>query len=191
MENKDKENFGKLMASLAELYNRKLSTQLISIYWHVLKDYQYADVQNSLNNIIRDPNIGQFMPKPADIVRFIDGDNTTVALAAWTKVMYAIRTVGGWDSVKFDDPKIHAVINDMGGWVEMCRFTTKELNFLAREFESRYLSYKYKANIYSPPKLIGKLEQQYHHGSSANIETKFIGVSNESSALSKLGHQKN
>jgi Domain of unknown function (DUF6475) len=55
--------------------------------------------------------------------------------------MYAMRDVGHYDTLVFDDVLIHAVIHDMGGWVELCVATEKELSFHAREFEKHYKSY--------------------------------------------------
>lgn len=185
MNQTDKGNFAKLLMALAELHNKKLSQQLLDIYWSALKNYEFGEVMQSLNHLIVDPDVGQFMPKPADIVRMIEGDSETRALVAWGKVTRAIREIGAWESVIFDDTKIHAVISDMGGWIELCRKTTKELDFLLREFEKRYCSYRYRTEQNFPTKLIGRTEQiNGYQNSDAIVQPKLIGVQKIQAALS-------
>jgi len=187
MNQTDKANFAKLLTGLAELHNKKLSEQQFDIYWHALKHYEYKDVMQSLNRLIIDPDVGQFMPKPADVVRTIEGDSETRALVAWSKVMRAIREIGAWESVIFDDAKIHSVIMDMGGWIELCRKTTRELDFLLREFEKRYRSYQYRKNENCPAKLIGKTEQiNGYQQCDAIIQPKYIGMQTARIALNKI-----
>ena len=41
------------------------------------------------------------------------------AQQAWSKVLNAVRRMGGDATVIFDD-LIHSVIDDMGGWVRLC-----------------------------------------------------------------------
>jgi hypothetical protein len=190
MNDSDKANFARLMTAVAELHNKKLSQQLFDIYWHALKKYEYKDIMRSLNRLIVDPDVGQFMPKPADIVRSNDGDSNTKAILAWGKVMQAIRQVGAWDSVVFDDKKIHAVIEDMGGWIELCRKSTKELGFLSNEFEKRYRAYQYQNDQCFPSRLVGKLEQcsDYQNGSET-IQPKYIGFSNNNATSKKIENQ--
>ena len=52
------------------------------------------------------------MPTPADLIVLIQGDRHSHALNAWGQVVTAIRTVGRYDSVVFDNPIIHCVIRD-------------------------------------------------------------------------------
>jgi len=61
------------------------------------------------------------MPKPADIIRAIKGNSQTQSLQAWSKVEDAIRLVGPYRSVVFDDLAIHGVLQEMGGWVKLCQ----------------------------------------------------------------------
>lgn len=187
MNQADKTNFAQALAVLAEIHTKKLSPQFLDAYWNALKKYEYKEVMRSLNQLVVDPDVGQFMPKPADIVRYIEGNNETKALVAWGKVMRAIREVGAWESVIFDDSKIHAVIMDMGGWIELCRKTTRELDFMAREFEKRYCSYQYRGADNYPVKLIGRSEQvnAYQNG-NAIIKPRLIGVQKNHISLDEI-----
>jgi hypothetical protein len=42
--------------------------------------------------------------------------------------------VGAYQDVVFDDPAIHAVIEDCGGWPKVCRTELKELSYLQHRF---------------------------------------------------------
>lgn len=185
MENSHKTRFAELIRGMAELHNKKLSNQLLEIYWRALIKYDLHDIQCSLHRLIVDTDVGQFMPKPADIVRSLEGDSESRALMAWSKVMQAIRQVGAWDSVVFDDLKIHAVIMDMGGWVGLCRRPSKDLDFLYHEFKNRYRAYQHRSIEICPPKLLGMLEQS-SNSSEVDGETKYIGAKNVNAVLNKL-----
>ena len=165
MQNEDKAKFLMLMTAITELHQKKLSKQLLDIYWNALKHFEFKDVQLAMNRLILDPDVGQFMPKPADIARYIDGDSETRALNAWGKVMCAVRQVGAWDSVIFDDPIIHIVLTEMGGWVSLCRKQESELSFIFKEFEKRYRKCLIKRPTAYPERLRGKLEQNSASGS--------------------------
>lgn len=83
-------------------------------------------------------DVGQYMPKPADIIRYLEGNSETKALGAWSKVESAIRHVGIYENVTFDDPLIHVVINQMGGWSLLCSIKSENISFRANEFIKRY-----------------------------------------------------
>jgi hypothetical protein len=160
MKTAHREQFAALMAGLGELYGKPLSPQLIAIYWDGLKDYEFDEVKVAINLHVRNPDTGQFMPKIADVVKFLEGNTLTQAMRAWQKVNEAMRKVGTYATVVFDDPIIHSVIHDMGGWQPLGLVTDDDLPFKAREFEKRYQSYKVTPPLHYPPKLIGIFERE-------------------------------
>lgn len=141
MRPKDALQFALWMAALGELYNKTISTTLNEIYWNVLKDFDFQEVERAFRYHIANPNGGQFMPKPGDIIRIIQGTAEEKSLDAWTQVEKAIRHIGAYDSVSFDDPLIHAVIDDMGGWIYLCTTKHIDMPFRANEFQKRYQRY--------------------------------------------------
>lgn len=102
------------------------------------------------------------MPKPADIIRHIDGDSENNAYKAWSKVESAIQHIGSYETIIFDDPIIHCVIVDMGGWTKLCSTLSKEMPFKTGEFVKRYRGYLRKKPEKFHNKLIGKFEQHNH-----------------------------
>ncbi|WP_051305070.1 DUF6475 domain-containing protein [Chitinilyticum litopenaei] len=142
----DQAHFFELMGGICELYGKVASPQFMAIYWSALQQYELADIRRAFNAHALNPDTGQFMPKPADVVRYVDGGSQTRAAKAWAKVDKAMRCVGGGDSVVFDDPLIHAALDGLGSWPELCATPVDELTFLQGRFEKRY-----QAMVFTPP----------------------------------------
>jgi hypothetical protein len=160
MEQRDIPKFSALMVGIGELYGKTISSQLTDIYWLAMKKYDLQDVQKAFNRHVNNPDGGQFFPKPADIVRLLEGSGETKALQAWAKVERAIIQVGRYQSVVFDDPLIHAVIEDMGGWIKLCTIKNEDLPFRANEFQKRYMGFVLKNPNRYPKYLCGISEQE-------------------------------
>lgn len=158
METRDIAPFMKLIAGIGELYGKPLSVPLTELYWQSLKCFELQDVQKALQAHIHNPDCGQFFPKPADVVRFIEGSGETKALQAWSVVEKAMHQVGGYQSIVFDNSLIHAVIEDMGGWVTLCGTKLTELPFKANEFQKRYMGFVSKKPERHPKYLPGITE---------------------------------
>ncbi len=136
----EKPQFAQSMTAVGEIYGREISEIMVGIYWNALKNYEMTDVQKAFQGHTRDTDNGQFFPKPADLIRHIDGNKDGKALRAWSKAYQAIRRYGRRNSVVFDDALIHAVIEDMGGWIDFAGMSEEDAPFRAREFEKRYRS---------------------------------------------------
>jgi hypothetical protein len=68
----------------------------------------------------------------------------------------AVRRVGTYCDVVFDDALIHRVIQDMGGWIALGTKAENEWPFVAKEFENRYRSFRSRGECPQyPPTLIG------------------------------------
>ena len=156
----DKKRFAKIMALVGELYSKQISPELMKIHWNALIEYPIDDVDRGYQRHMQDPDSGQFLPKPADVIRHIGGNTQSQALLAWAKLEKALGSVGHMSSVVFDDPIIHAIVSDMGGWVQMCSTDEKEIPFKRVQFEKLYRAYKGKDSFDYPKKLIGVAEHQ-------------------------------
>src|SRR5436190_1052024 len=75
-------------------------------------------------------------------------------------LMKAFRQIGHYDSVVFSDKLIHAVIQDMGGWIALCQHNEKELSFVQRDFERRYQIYCRRRPKILPKHLTGFIAHQ-------------------------------
>jgi hypothetical protein len=160
MKNNEMEAFVEILTGALEVYSQKTSKLVIDVWWRALENYDLNVVVKAFGDHIVDTDVGQFAPKPANIIRNIDGSRETRAMLAWAKVYKAVRSVGGGSTVCFDDRFIHATIGDMGGWSKLCVIEEDEMTFKSREFEKRYNSYsKHGVNEY-PRKLMGTHETQ-------------------------------
>ena len=156
MKASDRVRFVSALVALAELYQRTLSEGVIGLYWQALASYDIAAVEKGIGACLTDPDHGQWMPKPADIIRHIDGGKADAALVAWAKVDAAVRRVGPYASVTFDDSIAMAVLSDMGGWIALASKKDDDWPFVAKEFENRYRGYKVRTEPYThPPVLLG------------------------------------
>lgn len=151
--------FTEWLARMSALYRVPLSEDAFELYWDTLKPFEWKAVKIAFRKHLLDPDKGQYFPKPADVVRYIEGNAETQALRAWSKVEDAIRRVGGYASVVFDDPIIHVVIDHMGGWIRLCQTLLNDLPFRAVEFKKHYVGYVNHSLPRHPNQLLG-LEAQ-------------------------------
>lgn len=172
----DKAAFAELLTSVHAFYGKDASTFAISVWWEACKPFDLAAVRDAVNRHATNPDAGQFMPKPADMVKMLQGSTQDGAMVAWAKVDKAIRFVGTYATVVFDDPIIHAVVEDMGGWVLLGTKTDKEWPFIAKEFETRYRGYRMQGGAGEyPPKLTGIAEAQNSNGGFKIPDPVLIG----------------
>lgn len=157
MNKEDFEKFGQILSALSDMYGGKSpSPYVVGIWWNALKDYDFSEVSKALSSHVNNPDSGQFMPKPADVVKAINGSTQDRGFIAWTKLEKAVREVGPYRDVVFDDPLVHVVVTDMGGWIHLSSKTDDEWAFVRNEFVNRYRGYATKADKPAhPPYLIG------------------------------------
>lgn len=154
----DYERFVNCLLGCAEIAEKNLSKQAILLYWNTLKHLEIDVVVNAFNRHLVNPDNGQYMPKPADIIRLCKGSNLDSAMIAWSMVLESIKLIGRYDSVVFDDRATMVAIKEMGGWIALCKMADDEIPFRAQEFQNRYKSYKTMGRSDTPNKLIGVYE---------------------------------
>ena len=153
--------FAKLIAGVYEFYGKEPSEFTLGVWWQAMQQFDLVTVREALGRHTMNPDTGQFLPRPADVVRMIGGTTNDAALVAWTALEIGIRHVGTYETVAFDDALIHRVVEDMGGWILMGRTTEKELPFKRKEFTDRYRAYKLRGEVPEyPRKLTGIFDGQ-------------------------------
>jgi Domain of unknown function (DUF6475) len=163
MREADFDGFVDVLQVVGEQYGKKLSEGVIALYWQGLQDYELNAVKDALGKHLRNPDTGMFMPKIADIIRMLQGSTQDAALIAWSKIDRAVRHVGVYETVVFDDALIHAVLASMGGWLWLCGQDNEAWPHIARNFEVAYRGFKARGETPAyPPTLIGISEA--HNG---------------------------
>jgi hypothetical protein len=153
--------FADLLRAVYGYYGKDLSEDTLAIWWGGVKHMDLAAVRDALNRHVQNPDTGQFVPKIADIVKMGQGSTGNMALRAWTLVDQAVRTIGPYRSVTFDDRITMRVLQDMGGWAKFANTQEQEWPFVAKEFQNRYSGYRVRSEIPEcPDHLVGIAEAQ-------------------------------
>ena len=103
----ERQSLGALLNGvLVEIYQRPaLSAEALQVWWNTLVAYDYQAVRDAFGRHLTNPDQGQFPPKPADIVRHLEGSAQSRAQQAWAKAHQAMGRVGQYQSVVFEDRK--------------------------------------------------------------------------------------
>lgn len=155
MKHEEKPKFQALLTDAMGFYKQDVSTFALSVWWQSCEGFSFEQVAKAMTAHAMDPDRGQFPPKPADIVRQLSGTRTDKAMIAWGKAFDAASRVGAYTDVVFDDPAIHAAIEDMGGWPKFCRTETAELSYLQHRFSESYRAYVGRESFDYPRRLTG------------------------------------
>lgn len=156
----DKSKFANIMSGLAEMYKQTLSEFMLDMYYAILKDYEYEQVERAIKKVMSNYKYST-LPKPADILEYLEGTRDDKALIAWLQAKEAVSKGGYYASIVFKDPIIAHVLNELGGWQEFCCAQIKDLPFIEKRFLDMYRLLE-KREIKENVKLIGYIE--LHNG---------------------------
>lgn len=155
MQPTDKPALVALVTDVLAYYRQPVSEFTLSVWWQACQPFALEQVRKGLTAHATDPERGQFAPKVADLVRILLGTHTDRAMLAWGKVHEAMSAVGAYQDVIFDDPAIHAAVDDCGGWPKMCRTDLKELSYLQHRFCESHKAYTGRGTFDYPRRLGG------------------------------------
>jgi len=160
MQEQDKQKFSTLITEVMAFYRQDVSRFAMSVWWESCKVFDFEQVNRAINAHATDPERGQFAPKPADVIRVLQGTRTDRSRLAWSKLFDAMQRVGAYQSVAFDDPIIHAVVEDLGGWMKLCRSEMNDLSYTEHRFCESYRAYANRGGDIGeyPAKLAGQYE---------------------------------
>lgn len=135
----DKLQFEEILTGLAEIFDTELSDIKVDIYFEALKDMSLDDFRAAANTVAR---TCKFFPKPVEFREQVLIGLDVQASLAYEKVEKAFRKPGIYKTVVFDDPVIHAVIQNLGGdkgWIEYNNLLEKDVKWWRKDFEKKYL----------------------------------------------------
>ena len=155
------------MQGLQALYNVGLNAFTIKLYKSVFDKNSNDDksFQEAVMKLI-ETRVYPTMPKPAEFMEAVKPnklDLDSQSLLAANKLKKAIRGVGKYESVAFDDYLIHKVIKaSYGSWVKICKVDMEELEtFLKWDFPKLYKTYSTYKNLNDLPiYLVGSHESK-------------------------------
>lgn len=158
MNAQDKRAFKDLITQALAFYRQDVSTFSLGVWWQACEPFSLEQAQKAFTGHATDAERGRFPPMPADIVKHLQGTQADRSLIAWGKVLEGIQRVGGYQSVGFDDPAIHAAVEDLGGWTTICRGTMQDLPHLQRRFMESHRAYCGRQAYPFPSYLLGESE---------------------------------
>lgn len=161
MTNDDRARFAEMLLAVYTLYgkDREFSDVVIGLWWGSLEAYDLPAIREGLTRHVKNPDTGKFLPRPSDVIAMLGGTTLDSALLAVQTFEKALSGVGTYMTVAFEDPLIHVVVEEMGGWVALGRITDKDWAFRRTEFLNRYRSYKLRGELPAfRPKLIGIID---------------------------------
>lgn len=85
----EQRQFGEMLAATLEIYGQTATKASMSIWWAALAPYSLSEVRAALSQHVRDPERGQFAPKPADVIRRIPNGHPGPD-EAWAMVHHAL-----------------------------------------------------------------------------------------------------
>ena len=158
--------FSALMATIGEVFDKQITEAVLDIYYDIFKDYSIEQLKNAFNRVIRNHQYNT-LPKPADILEYLEGTRDDKALIAWLQAKEAVSKGGYYASIIFKDPIIAHVLNELGGWQQFCCAPIAELPFIEKRFMEMYRVFA-KREVKDNIKLIGFME--LHNGETGYQE---------------------
>lgn len=141
MQQQDEQKFAELMSVLTEVFDdgRPPSKLKMEVYYKALVQFDILSIEKAVKGLIFTRTTASF-PKPAEIIQEIQGTASNRATLAWIKVIEAVRRIGNYESVQFDDPIIHSVFKFWGGWSVTVNddWDESKLKWKQAEFEKLY-----------------------------------------------------
>ena len=186
-----KKEFAQMLIATAELYGKSLSSMAINMYYEVLKSFDYVIVNKAFNILVRQ---SKFMPKPAEILEVIENKQSSdvLAILAYNKLIQARKEIGPYQSVIFDDPIIHRIVEQHGGWPAVCCMSKEDEQYTAfkKNFVQEYKSFIGDKNYNYPLKLAGIYEINNNAEGFDEYIPAPVVVGNKTSALNWIQEAK-
>lgn len=134
------------------------------IYSMLLNDIPEENFINGINTMLRE-RVYSNLPMPADIRKYCletrEEDLDIRVATARNKIKKAMNSIGTYVTVAFDDPIIHLVIRDFGGWIKLGMTDMEEFeNLLKWDFPKLYKAYATRKNADIPLLLEGKADKK-------------------------------
>lgn len=148
----DRDAFAELIGNVLGFYGQKISSFALDVWWQACQSFSLDEVSAALTRHATNPESGQFAPKPADLIRELRGTPSDRAAKAWSALLDAMQRIGSYTDVVFDDPIIHVVVMDLGGWPTLCRTETAQLSYHQHRFTEAYRAYSRRGDLTEWPR---------------------------------------
>lgn len=125
---------------LSEYFEAQPSAGLTEVYYQAFKHWEYEDFKKGCERVM-DKRVYKGLPKIPEIKEAIYGNLEDRAALAYHTMINALKRVGSWQTVIFEDGAIGQAIDAMGGWEYVNNITIDEWKFRRKDFESLYIAH--------------------------------------------------
>lgn len=134
---KNEEKFKGFMVLMSEKYERKISKTMIQLVWEALKPFNDKECEEALRHVVfRGRFYKDLLP---DLLEKIESLSPPKSGTAWTQLLKATQEYYPGFQIDFEDKRISPIVKKMGGFSRFVHMTDKELTWIQKEFEQRYI----------------------------------------------------
>jgi hypothetical protein len=156
----DKNKFAEIMTGLAENFGSQLSRPGLSMRFEALKEYSMEQVKQAAMSLMRSRKYTT-MPTVAEFLEHLGGGSAEdLAEVEAAKVLDAIKRIGPYSSVAFDDPVTCAVVKQgYGSWEDLVEAADEQReHWFVKDFVRRWQAFK-KQGLMAGGKCAGQIER--------------------------------
>jgi len=164
--------------ALGEYYDKKVSTELLKMYFSDLIEFSIEDVNAGARAHRLDPKHGTFFPKAADIIRHLQTGKLSTedkALLAWAQIQHELRKHGAYGNLELDDKQAIAALKSFTSWKEFCMAPVSDMTWMQKKFISMYSTYENTPLDMLPSSLPGLEDLHNHKEKHAQLGTQSVG----------------
>jgi hypothetical protein len=158
MTSQDLPKFASLLTAMSAVFDKAITPQVTEIYFRILDRFAIEEVERGISTACATL---KFFPKPAELIDAICGGQADLEDKAHieaTRVLTAIKRVGTYSSVAFDDPVTQAVIaQHFGGWHRFADMREDGEKWFIKDFAKAYASFA-RAGVKQNSALPGRAE---------------------------------
>lgn len=165
MDDSDKKEFAILYYSMGEYYDKKVSTDLLKMFFTDLCQFTIDQVKEGARVHRLDSKHGSFFPKPPDIARHIDSQQLTIenrAKLAWIEILGEVVRVGSHGSLRIKDKQALAALKAICTWKELCGTDQDKMQWIEKRFVDTYETYDKTPLDMLPDMLPGRIYLDKH-----------------------------
>lgn len=142
----------------------ELTPEQLNVYKILLDDISDDKFIQGVRTMLKERPYAN-IPSPGDIRKYCletrEEDLDIRVAAARNKIKKAMNSIGTYVTVAFDDPIIHLVIRDFGGWIKLGMTDMEEFeNLLKWDLPRLYKAYATRKNADIPLMLEGKADDK-------------------------------
>jgi len=132
MDAENREEFVRVLAGIAEIKSKEMTTEAFEIWWNLMQGWEISDFKKAAGYLLKNC---QFMPQPFDFEQ-LRKKGAKSAREAWGLAL--AHAEGPWRQGVLGDTLIDQVVAILGGYRMIALTNSDRLGFLERRFIDAY-----------------------------------------------------